>query len=137
MSTITLDTLNTIAQPVNTYLPAPANADLLSFAHTVNTLAENGRLDVLVDAFKANEPKAAPAPAKAPVRKPKADTPMRRTKNGGMMSTVPGSITAGQLDKLIALGEEIGDPFTRSEVAIMCDWSMAYASDYRYDILNG
>jgi hypothetical protein len=134
MSTITLDTLNTIAQPVNTYLPAPANADLLSFAHTVNTLADNGRLDVLVDAFKANEPKPAPAP----VRKPKADTtPMRRTKNGGMMSTVPGSITPGQLDKLIALCEEIGEPMSKEEVGIACGWSMAYASDYRYDILNG
>jgi hypothetical protein len=132
MSTITLDTLNTIAQPVNTYLPAPIDADLASFVNTVNTLADNGRLGVLVEAF-------APAkPAPAPVRKPKAaSTPMRRTKNGGMMSTVPGSITAGQLDKLIALCEEIGEPMTREEVGIACGWSMAYASDYRFDILNG
>lgn len=125
MSTITLDTLNTIAQPVNTYLPAPIDGDLASFVNTVNTLADNGRLNVLVEAFA---PKPAPAKA-APTE--------RRTKNGGMMSTVPGSVTNGQLDKLIVLCEDIGQPLSRAEVADLCDYSMADASDYRFDILNG
>lgn len=132
MSTITLDTLNTIAQPVNTYLPAPIDGDLASFVNTVNTLADNGRLNVLVEAFA---PKA--APAKAPVRKAKAAPVLRRTKNGGMMNTTPGSITNGQLDKLIALCDELGEPLSRTEVATLCDYSMADASDYRFDILNG
>ena len=94
--------------------------------------------DIIIGLDKAQSTPATKAPAKAKKAAAKqADVNMRRTKNGGYMSTVPGSITNGQIDKLIALGEEIGEPFTRSEVAIMCDWSMAYASDFRYDILNG
>lgn len=126
MSNLTLNTLNTIAQPVNTYLPAPIDADLASFARTVNTLAENGKLDVLVAAFAANEP--APAPAQ------EAKPAMRRTKSGGMMTTEAGTITNGQFDRILAECERIGDPMTKAEVAIMCDWSMAYASDYYFDL---
>ena len=65
------------------------------------------------------------------------DAPVNvKTKNGGMMDSRPGTITKGQLSKLVSLCEKIGEPLAKDEIDAIRTWSMAAASDYRFEILN-
>lgn len=144
MSTITLDAniLSTLTAPVNTYLPAPIDPVLLATAKLVNSGAFTPVATIAPEAGIYADPSIA---AQRTPRQPKADKSadkkadknLRKTKNGGMMSTVPGSITKGQLDKLIALADSMGEPMEAWEITSLKAYSMADASDYRYDILNG
>jgi hypothetical protein len=67
----------------------------------------------------------------------KADKSLVKTKIGRMMPSAPGTVTDSQVAKLVDLCNSIGDPLTAKEISNVKTWSMAKASDYRYDIING
>jgi hypothetical protein len=67
----------------------------------------------------------------------KADKSLVKTKIGRMMPSAPGTVTDSQVAKLVDLCNSIGDPLTAKEITNIRTWSMAKASDYRFDIING
>jgi hypothetical protein len=133
--------------------------DLLKIARAATALADAGFSTAEISTMLGNmTPTAtatiAPKPAKAvkpTVIKPskpaqttpraktakKADPALTMTKIGRMMPSAPGTVTKSQIAKLVDLCNSIGDPLTAKEIKNIGTWSMAKASDYRYDIING
>lgn len=129
-------------------------SDLLKFARAATALADAGfsseEIATMLDTTKT----ATPAPAKTvkpTVVKPskptqttpraktakKDDATLVMTKIGRMMPSAKGTVTKSQVTKLVDLCNSIGDPLSAKEIANVKTWSMAKASDYRFDIING
>lgn len=125
--------MSTIMDVTTLPMPAAIDPQLDAFVNAVNLLAATpGKLEEALS----------PAAKQAPVRKPKAvKKPVSKshnvaTKNGGSMDSRPGTITKGQLAKLITLCDSMGEPLDAAELKVIKGYSMAQASDYRYDLLN-
>lgn len=110
-------------------------------------------VSIIADATIAATPRKPKAPKAAPkaetrtqnvapkaTRKPKADKPQTATSklspnwNGKLMKADAATITPGQIDNIVGIGQRFEEPFSASEIKDIKAYSMVAASNFYRDL---